>query len=86
MSKTFIVEVEGFEGERGAIVVENDDVPSPQPRLYCIGLLKDDHDGVIRFVDWGYPTIKSARAAWPEAEPAPVSRSKRGARSRVRNT
>ena len=64
MSKTFIVEVEGFEGERGEIVVTNDDSSETTPRLYCIGLLADDHDGVVRFVDWGYPTIASARAAW----------------------
>lgn len=37
-----------LEGERGAIVVQNDDVPEDQPRLYCIGVLRDDRDSVIR--------------------------------------
>ena len=86
MSRTFVVEVEGFEGERGAIVVQNDDVPEGQPRLYCIGVLRDDRDGVIRFIDWGYPTIAAARAAWPEAEPAPEVEPRRGIQSRLRNS
>ena len=69
MDGTFIVvEVEGFVGDDGAIIVVDYDSdgkePHKEPHLYCVGKLADD--GVVRFVDWGYRSIEEARAAWPE--------------------
>lgn len=66
MSNTVIVEVEGFEGEVGAIDVRNDRASAGlgrEGRLYCVAEV--DSLGVARFVDWGYATLDEARAAWP---------------------
>ena len=62
----FVVEVEGYEGEDGQILVENDRADgSPafgmRDKIYCIAQLDDD--GVIRFNDWGYATAAEARKA-----------------------
>ena len=58
-----IVEVDGFEGDHGSIVVTNDRAPRQGlgDKLYCLGVL--DSTGVVRFVDWGYATIEEAREA-----------------------
>jgi hypothetical protein len=68
-NRLIIIEVEGFEGEAGSIVVTNDRADSDGlgkgDRLYCIAEL--DVADVARFVDWGYATIAEARAAWPLA-------------------
>lgn len=61
MGEKIIVEVEGYEGERGSIVVTNDDEPSEPPRIYCIGRVGDD--GILRFIDWGYATAAEAEEA-----------------------
>lgn len=68
-NRLIIIEVQGFEGETGSIIVANDRADSDGlgkgDRLYCVAEL-DDTD-VARFVDWGYATIAEARAAWPRA-------------------
>jgi hypothetical protein len=60
-----IIEVEGYEGEDGSIVVWNDRAARSglgvSDRIYCIGEMAAD--GVIRFNDWGYATAAEARAA-----------------------
>jgi hypothetical protein len=63
-----IVEVDSFRGANGEIRVTNEraaDGEGSATRLFCVGALGGD--GVIRFVDWGYPTPEAARAAWPDA-------------------
>lgn len=61
-----IVEVEGYEGEFGAIEVRNLDPDAPNPgRVYCVAAIEEG--GVARFVDWGYASVADARAAWPAA-------------------
>lgn len=67
MKNNIIVEVEGFEGEYGAITVTNERAESGlgrDGRLYCVAEV--DEGGVARFVDWGYATLDEARSAWPE--------------------
>lgn len=59
----FIVEVEGFDGEDGRIVVENDRADGSRAfgdpdKIYCIAAMGDD--GVVRFNDWGYATAAEA--------------------------
>jgi hypothetical protein len=61
----FVVEVEGYEGVDGSIIVRNDraaDDPAfgKTDILYCIAQL--DSDGILRFQDWGYRTPEEARA------------------------
>jgi hypothetical protein len=60
-----IVEVEGFEGEDGEIVVENWRADRKGDGLshilYCIAALGED--GVVRFDDWGYATAEEAKEA-----------------------
>lgn len=69
-SRRFIIEVEGFEGREGEILVTNDrgargySLGRPDV-LFCVGSMGTD--GVIQFLDWGYATIEEAREAWPEA-------------------
>ncbi len=65
----FVIEVEGYEGRDGEIVVVNecarDDPSCGRPHLlYCVGEQGDD--GVIRFFDWGYRTIEEALESWPD--------------------
>lgn len=61
-----VIEVEGYEGEDGSIVVWNDRAARGRgfgvsEKLYCIGAV--GADGVVRFNDWGYATAEEARAA-----------------------
>jgi len=61
-----IIEVEGYEGEDGSIVVWNDRAARGRgfglsDRIYCIGEMAAD--GVVRFNDWGYATAEEAREA-----------------------
>lgn len=60
-----IVEVEGYEGQDGEIVVQNWRADKPgfgvSHIIYCIAALGDD--GVVRFDDWGYATADEAREA-----------------------
>jgi hypothetical protein len=53
-----VIEIEGYEGEDGAIVVENYRSLGVRDRLYCIGELGDD--GVVRIIDFGYATVEEA--------------------------
>jgi hypothetical protein len=62
----FIVEVDGFNGELNSVEVRDAD-GAPLSCVYCVAV-QDDNSGVLRFVDYGYPTIEAARAAWPHAE------------------
>ncbi len=60
-----IVEVEGYDGASGRIVVENDRADGSarfgtRDKIYCIATLGPD--GVVRFTDWGYATANEARA------------------------
>lgn len=61
----FIVEVEGYEGADGEIIVRNFRAEAESlgvPHLiYCIA--KADADGVVRFDDWGYATADEAQRA-----------------------
>ena len=66
--RQLIVEVEGYEGEVGSIVVTNDRVAAESPRIYCIGTVGPD--GVLRFNDWGYATAAEAEDALRAARPA----------------
>ena len=64
--KRVIIEVEGYDGEGGSIVVTNlraerSGVLGMTDRIYCIGELGED--GVVRFLDWGYATAEEARDA-----------------------
>lgn len=64
MDKPIIIEVEGYDGEDGSIVVENHRAERSMGRpsiIYCIGSL--NADGIVRFSDWGYATIDEARRA-----------------------
>lgn len=60
-----IVEVEGYEGEDGTILVSNGRAESEglgvAHLLYCIAAVGSD--GVVRFDDWGYATADEARHA-----------------------
>ena len=61
-----IVEVEGYEGEDGEIVVENFRAATGaefgrSDQIYCIAEM--GADGMIRFNDWGYATAAEAREA-----------------------
>lgn len=61
-----IVEVEGYDGDSGRIVVENYRADGSLRHgtpvtLYCIASLGPD--GVVRFNDWGYATAAEARDA-----------------------
>lgn len=67
--RVVIIEVEGFQGEDGAIDVcnhraERGEAGAPD-RLFCVATI--DAVGVGRFVDWGYATVTEARSAWPNA-------------------
>ena len=70
-NSAIIIEVEGYDGDEGSIVVANDRAGSEREpmgmpdRIFCVGQIGDD--GVVRIVDWGYATANEARAAWPEA-------------------
>jgi hypothetical protein len=65
MDTPVIVEVEGYEGEDGQIVVENhraERIGMGRPNvIYCIGSV--DKDGLVRLTDWGYATFEEARTA-----------------------
>jgi hypothetical protein len=65
MDNPVIVEVEGYEGEDGQIVVENyraERIGMGRPNtIYCIASV--DKDGLVRLTDWGYATLEEARTA-----------------------
>lgn len=61
----FIVEVDGFEGERSRIGL-SDASGRPLRVLYCIAT-RNEASGVLQFVDYGYETLEEAREAWPNA-------------------
>jgi hypothetical protein len=65
MGYSVIVEVEGYEGDDGEIVVHNfraERLGMGKPHIiYCIGEI-DDH-GLVRLGDWGYATEAEARQA-----------------------
>ena len=67
-----IIEVEGYDGDSGSIVVINrrahEESLGASDRLYCIGEIDDD--GVVRFLDWGYATAQEALEA---ARPSSVA-------------
>lgn len=63
-----IVEIEGYVGAGGEIIVVNalaEDGIGRDDRLFCIA--SQDDDGVFRLIDWGYATLADAQRAWPEA-------------------
>jgi hypothetical protein len=65
MEYSVIIEVEGYEGDDGRIIVQNfraetEGMGKPHT-IYCIGEI-DDH-GVVRLDDWGYATEAEARKA-----------------------
>lgn len=61
----YIVEVDGFEGERSRI--ELSDASGLALRaLFCIAT-RNEKTGVLQFVDYGYETLEEARSAWPDA-------------------
>ena len=62
----FIVEVDAFEGEAASIAVADAD-GIPLRAVYCVAR-RDEMSGVLRFVDYGYTSIREAREAWPEAQ------------------
>lgn len=62
----FIVEVDGFSGELSSVEVR-DAAGAPLASVFCIAV-QHNNSGVLRFVDYGYPTMEAARAAWPTAE------------------
>jgi hypothetical protein len=65
MDNLVIVEVEGYDGEDGSIVVENyraDRLAMGKPHIiYCIGFVDDNR--LVQITDWGYATIAEAREA-----------------------
>jgi hypothetical protein len=65
MDNLVMVEVEGYDGEDGQIVVENyraERIGMGKPHIiYCIGLL--DENRLVQITDWGYATIAEAREA-----------------------
>lgn len=62
----FIVEVDGYSGELSTVEVR-DSAGAPLRSVFCIAV-QHENSGVLRFVDYGYPTIEDARAAWPDVE------------------
>jgi hypothetical protein len=64
-SDYFIVQVDAFEGEEARIDV-TDGSGHAIDAVYCIAR-RDKVSGVLCFVDYGYTTIRAARAAWPDA-------------------
>ena len=51
-----IIEVEGYDGESGSIIVTKQRADSPTSlgaldRIHCIG--EGDDGGIVRFLDWG---------------------------------
>lgn len=65
VGQPLIVEVEGYDGEDGTIMVLNGRAESiglgVEHKLDCIASL--DPDGVVRFNDWGYATAEEAQLA-----------------------
>lgn len=61
----FIVEVDGFEGQRTRIELSHVS-GNPLRVLYCIAV-QNEKSGVLQFVDYGYETLEKAREAWPTA-------------------
>lgn len=65
MDNPVIVEVEGYEGEDGQIVVENyraERLGMGKPNIiYCIASLSEN--GLVTLNDWGYATLEEARMA-----------------------
>ena len=61
----YIVEVDGFEGERSRIELSASSGASIRA-LYCIAA-RNEKTGILQFVDYGYETLEEARAAWPDA-------------------
>ena len=65
MGYSVIVEVEGYEGDDGEIVVQNfraERLGMGKPHIiYCIGEV--DGHGLVRLNDWGYATEAEARKA-----------------------
>ena len=64
MSEPLIVEVDGYDGEDGHILVENYRAECGMGRpniIYCIGELEPG--GIVRISDWGYATIEEASEA-----------------------
>lgn len=59
----YIVEVDGFEGERSRIKLSASSGASIRA-LYCIAT-RNEKTGILQFVDYGYETLEDARAAWP---------------------
>lgn len=70
--KVVLVEVEGYEGLAGSIIVTDETGASTDedfginPKLYCVGIL--DADNKVTLVDWGYASPEEAKAAWKELQ------------------
>lgn len=62
----FIVEVDGFEGERSRIEL-SDASGKPLRMLYCIAT-RNEASGVLQFVDYGYETLEEARSSLAQRE------------------
>ncbi|MCU0617527.1 MAG: hypothetical protein MUD17_10675 [Gemmatimonadaceae bacterium] len=61
----FIVEVDSFEGQHASITV-TDAGGAPLRAVYCVAR-RNEKSGVLQFVDYGYPSLREAREAWPHA-------------------
>lgn len=62
----FILELTPFDGEFASISVNTDSFSEAgESCCFCIATI--DNDGVLRIVDYGYPSLLDARNAWPEA-------------------
>jgi hypothetical protein len=61
----FIVEVDSFEGQHASIAV-TDTSGAPLRAVYCVAR-RIEGSGVLQFVDYGYPSLREAREAWPHA-------------------
>ncbi len=59
----YIVEVDGFEGERSRIEL-SDASGAPLRVLYCVAT-RNEKTGVLQFVDYGHQTLDEVREAWP---------------------